>query len=205
MNKEQGHWARETLAIIKESRIGWAKQIPEVLESWALETDWENIGKKSKAEWKSEVDEAGETINKTKLREECFLKERGQSRRKTKTKTIVDDIDKHGYSRKPIEIIKELSVLETRALIMGRFGMLECRANFSSGAGGKMCANCGIIDDENHRMNYCSLYKHVNLHDTDEKVDFCQIHSDDKQQAVKVIRNVLSMWDLEYGINAMRK
>ena len=205
MKKEQGHWARETLAIIKESRIGWAKQIPEVLESWALETDWENIGKKSKAEWKSEVDEAGETINKTKLREECFLKERGQSRRKTKTKTIVDDIDKHGYSRKPIEIIKELSVLETRALIMGRFGMLECRANFSSGAGGKMCANCGIIDDENHRMNYCSLYKHVNLHDTDEKVDFCQIHSDDKQQAVKVIRNVLSMWDLEYGINAMRK
>ena len=82
--------------------------------------------------------------------------------------------------------------------------MLDCRANFSKGYGGKMCAECKVLDDESHRVNDCVLYANVNLFSSDVRVDFSMIHSDDEEQIGKVIRAILSMWDLEYGRNSVK-
>ena len=49
--------------------------------------------------------------------------------------------------------MKRLKCIEARALIMGRYGMLDCKANFSMGYGGKMCNECDVEDNENHRLN----------------------------------------------------
>ena len=98
----------------------------ETLESWQLETEWDIIGAKSKMEWKKEVEETTEKKNRQKLKEECHVKERGTHRVKTKTKTLVEKIDDNNYKRKPIHAFLNLSTLEARALIMGRYGMLYC-------------------------------------------------------------------------------
>ena len=40
LQKGPDSWAKKTLEIHKEKRIGWARMIMDVLESWQMETDW---------------------------------------------------------------------------------------------------------------------------------------------------------------------
>ena len=96
------------------------------------------------------------------------------------------------------------SVLVTRALIMGRYGMLKCRANFSSGYGNKSCPKSNKIDDERHRINYCPVYQEINLYDCENKLDFDLIYSDDLNEILKVVEVILKLWDLGFGKNSMR-
>ena len=204
LKKGQDNWVRQTLMTLRDNRAGWAKEIIKTLESWQLETEWNNIENKSKMEWKKEVEEAAERKNREKLREECHVKERGSQRVKTKTKTLLEKIDGTNYERKPLDLLINLSTLEARALIMSRFGMLDCRANFSMGYGGKMCRECAVVDDESHRINECRIFKGSNFCDTDEKTDFNMIYSEDAEQIQSVLKVVMSLWDLEHGKNSMR-
>ena len=82
--------------------------------------------------------------------------------------------------------------------------MLDCRANFSMGYGKKTCESCGIIDDENHRINHCPIYRNINLYDCNEKLNYDLIYSDDEREVKLIARKILSMWDLGYGINTIR-
>ena len=47
LNKPDGHWTKETLKILNEYNIGWAKQMCELLEKWALNQNWAEIKQKS--------------------------------------------------------------------------------------------------------------------------------------------------------------
>ena len=98
----------------------------------------------------------------------------------------------------------KLTSIEARALIMGRYGMLDCRANFSRGYGGKLCEVCNVIDDEIHRVNFCQKYSTINRYDNPEKVDFESIYSDNVDDVMPVINAVLEIWDLENGRNKMK-
>ena len=49
---------------LENLNIGWAKNVQEKLMKYELETNWEVIGRKSKAEWKKEVEGA---VDKEKL------------------------------------------------------------------------------------------------------------------------------------------
>ena len=198
------HWAKETLKELSKSSIGWARKIMETLETWELETDWEIIARKSKAEWKNEIETRAEKINQNKLTEDCHVKERGNYKLKSKTKTIIDEIQHCNYKRKPSDILNDLSLLETRAFIMGKYGMLDCGANYAMGYGGKNCQKCGTLDDENHRINHCIRFRHINLCDVDEECDFAMIFSNDAKLIRQVITSVLSIWDLGHGKNSIR-
>ena len=66
----------------------------------------------------------------------------------------------------------KFSKYDTKTLIMARYGMLWCAKNFKTQFGGQNCQTCGTIDDENHRINECVLYKEKNWHGKEEKVDF---------------------------------
>ena len=81
--------------------------------------------------------------------------------------------------------------------------MLQCGANFERSYGGKKCKECGVVDDENHRMNYCSKYETINLYNCTGKLNFELIYSEDK--CMQVVERVLMMWDLANGKNAMRE
>ena len=204
LQRDPSHWAKETLMLLRENNIGWAAKMIEMLEAWGLETDWDKIAKKSKGEWKVEVEIKAEEVNKKKLLEECHVKERGNLKLKTKTKTMIEEINHCEYVRKPTGILTQLTVLETRAFIMGKYGMLSCGANYTMRNGGKDCNECGELDDENHRINDCVLYKHVNLYDNDEKFRFSDIFSKDAELIKQVIKKILATWDLGFGKNTMR-
>ena len=204
LNKENEHWAKEMIEVMRQEKTRWVKNINKILESWNLEEEWDKIKEKSVNQWKAEVDQAAEKINKEKLKAACHIKERGKIRQKTKTKSIIEKIDNPDYTRKPSPILNNLSALETRAMIMGRYGMLDCRANYSMGYGSRECGRCMVMDDVDHRVNWCSEYKHTNLYESRTKIDIDMLHCDDVEVIKPIIVTVLSMWDLEHGKNIMK-
>ena len=82
--------------------------------------------------------------------------------------------------------------------------MLQCAANISMGNDGKDCSNCGILDNECHRINVCPLWSKINLANTQETIDYSAIHSDNVKDVMRVVEIILRMWDLGNGNNSMR-
>ena len=87
---------------------------------------------------------------------------------------------------------------------MGRYGMLQCAANFSDGYGGKDCRKCWVEDNEQHRMNQCPEWRDINMLNQDKPVDFNEIYSEEKENVTKVVDMIISMWDLGNSKNCMR-
>ena len=205
LNKPDSHWTKVTLNVMKEYNIGWAKQMCETLEKWGLNQNWAEIQHKAQGEWKGEVNKAAEKMNIEKLREECQTKSRGESKQKTKTKYVIERLNED-YRRGPDSfILRHTSILNAKALIMGRYGMLKCSNNFSYGHGTKICDRCTVIDDENHRINDCVKWEATNLVNSSQKITFEDIYLDDNERCLKVVDKILSMWDLENGKNEMRQ
>ena len=200
LQKENGYLAKGSLLTLKENKNGWAKNIAKTLEQWGLEQDWDCITAISKPAWKREVEKAAEIQNKNRLMEECQSRSRGTSRVKTKTKTIAEKLKMDNYKR----MIRHLTSMKTRALIMGRYGMLDCRNNYAMKYGGKVCPECNTVDDEAHRINDCIKYRGVNGFGRGENIDFEMIYSDVMCEAMTVINAILSVWDLEHGKNVIK-
>ena len=87
---------------------------------------------------------------------------------------------------------------------MGRYGKLQCAANLGMGYGTKECSECGVTDNEDHRINQCVQWCDVNLSGAVEKMNFMDISSEDRVKSLKIIERVLMMWDLGNGKNVMR-
>ena len=152
------------------------------------EQDWEKIEKKQFAVWKSKVTTAAEKRNIDRLREECESKSKGETRSRTKTKHVLETIDSQTYHRKPDSFItRHQFILYTRALIMGRYGMLKCAGNYSMGCGTKICDVCGILDNESHRINTCTKWQQMNFCNSSEKIDFNDIYSSDNDKCLTIV------------------
>ena len=202
--KPDEHWAKITLYKLKNYEIGWAHQIDEILSDWELETNWSNIKGKTRMGWKKEVIQAAERRNKKRLLSDCYDKRRNSEKEKTKTKTLIAHLEDPHYQRKPHPLLLENNKLIARAYMMGRFGMLQCAANFSMGNGGKDCSNCRVLDNESHRINVCPLWAKTNYTSSQENVDFSAINSNTVKDVMRVIEVILRMWDLGNGNNSMR-
>ena len=87
---------------------------------------------------------------------------------------------------------------------MGRYGMLQCAANFKGSYGDKECRNCKTQDNENHRINFCKVWSKINLVNEAEKVDFENIYSENENESIKVVKEIIKMWDLGNNKNIMR-
>ena len=61
-----------------------------------------------------------------------------------------------------------------------------------------------MIDDENHRINQCVLYRSINLYDSGDKINYDWIYSNDLNEVLNVVKIILKMWDLGFGKNTMR-
>ena len=131
-------------------------------------------------------------------------KRRGEESIKTKTKSIVPILQSDEYARKPQPFMRENNKLISKAYIMGRHGMLQCAANFSAGYAGKNCRSCGVLDDEDHRINNCTTWQRINLSSSSEKINYEDIYPTDRDKSLKIVEKILTMWDLGNGKNTMK-
>ena len=201
--KQDDHWTITTLRTLVRHNAGWARQIQQNLTDWGLESNFEIIKNKTPNQWKKSVYEAAEKKNKEMLLNECYKRERGNSILKTKTQKIIPILENEEYIRKPQPFMKK-NKTTARAYIMGRFGMLQCAANFSHGFGGKNCKKCKVVDNESHRINNCVEWEGINLLKSNEILDYNLIYSEDENESTKVVQQILSMWDLGNNRNCMR-
>ena len=204
LQKPTDHWTNTSLSALQQQNIGWAKQVNKNLEEWGLETDWNTIRTKSARGWKRQVYETAEKINKEKILEECHKKERGEHHIKTKTKSLIPLLENEEYVRRPQSFMAKNNKLIARAYTMGRFGMLQCAANFSTGYGSKMCTKCNVVDDEAHRINHCPVWAEINLINSNNPIDYDLIYSDDENESFEIVNRIIAMWDLGNNRNCMR-
>ena len=87
--------------------------------------------------------------------------------------------------------------------MMARFGMLECGNNFK-GSMASMCDSCNLVDDENHRMNYCPKYQEFNNYHLEQKVDFSSIYASDPLILKPLICEIAKVWNVKNGRGVMQ-
>ena len=126
-------------------------------------------------EWKKLVDEKIEIKNRARLTDDCHKTVDGKNVRKSKTAFIVDLITADSYSRKPSPEILHLTKQDAKTIIISRFRMLECGANFKN-SNDTLCPVCKTIDNEDHRLNFCIRFRATNYYDHAEKVNFNDIY-----------------------------
>ena len=174
---------------LKTHNIGWAKSIRAKLADYELEQDWEKIREHNKSRWRHTVSTAVREKNKQKLLDS--LVQRGPTEEKIKTKTayIYHDINKDSFSNEALTEITSSNKVNTKTIILARCGMLECGKNFK-GTIPDICRECGVVDDESHRLNRCVLWKHLNFSETANGVDFGTIYVNDYVKLLPVIQSI---------------
>ena len=135
-----------------------------------------------------------ETKNTQRLINECHKKEGDSLVPKSKTKNILPLLKSDSYIREPRKELSRLSKQETKTLIIARFGMLECGANYK-GKYPEICTLCNRRDDENHRLNECPKFETTNFFNSDEKVDFHSLYSDNVDAILKILPSLSCIWN----------
>ena len=204
INNKDTSWTKKTLFILDRLNLGWAKSIKEILNELSLPTDFSAIKSATPRQWRNCVDAKIEVINRNRLLNDCHKVENNIKTRKTKTAHIVDVIEERTYIRRPVPEILFLNKQETKTLVIARFGMLECGKNFKNSMNMK-CNVCHVVDDENHRLNHCIVYKNLNLFDTVDKVNFSDIFSSDITTIRAVIKHIEKLWNVKNGHGTINK
>ena len=119
-----------------------------------------------------------------------------------KTAFMIDKIDSEHYERKPMEPIQKLNRHETKVLISSRFHMLECGKNFK-GTLPETCPTCNVLDDEQHRLNFCTRFEQTNLCNRVNIVDFNDIFSADFAVVKNALNQIEKVWNLKTGYGSM--
>ena len=204
LTRNDNHWTNRTLLTLHRLNIGWGKSIKEALSEYNLPTDLTEIKNTSARQWKRTVAQKIEVMNTKRLYEDCHKNENGIQVLKTKTAHIVPSLSCDTYERKLRDDIIQCTKYETKAIIIARFGMLECGRNYK-GSIPETCAQCNQIDDENHRLNYCIRFRETNLYDTDEKVDFSEIFSTDINTVRNILPKIEGVWNIKNAHGTMAK
>ena len=148
------------------------------------------------------VKTAIEKRNTERLINDCHKNENGARRRKTKTAHILDHLEDPSYQRRPLNELMKCTKLESKTILMGRFGMLVCGKNFK-GTSNVNCEECNTYDDENHRFNYCSKFRTVNNYDCETKVDFDLIYSNDIETLRVIMPKLSKVWNIRNANGTM--
>ena len=193
LNRSDSHWTKQALTSLTEQNIGWAKTMKQTLLSLDLPTDYTVIQNKSPNEWKRLVNAKIEVKNKTRLTEDCHKMVEGRKVRKTKTAHIVDQLENEQYLRAPSPELRYLTKQETKTVLISRFRMLECGANFKNTID-TVCSVCKKRDDEDHRLNHCKRFRTTNHYDDDVKPNFEDVYSSNVSVLRNIIPTIESVW-----------
>ena len=155
-------------------------------------------------EWKTMVKNAIEKQNRDRLLQDCHKCVDGQLTRKTKTSSIVPNIEDTNYRRQPLDILQQLTKQETKILMMARYGMLECGQNFK-GTLSELCSKCQCTDDEEHRLNFCPKYGVNNFSKEPLKIRFDTVYSNNVNDVKLITSRIAEVWDVLNGHGSMIK
>ena len=189
---------------LKTHNTGWAKSIQTILAYYEHEQDWEKIKEINKPRWKHIVSAAVQVKNKKKLLESCVQPGPNGIKIKTKTAHIYHSINNDALCDGALPEIVSSNKVNSKTIILARCGMLECGKNFK-GSIPEICRGCGEEDDESHRLNRCSIWKHLNFSETVVKPDFGDVYSTDINILLPVIKNIQRVWELHVGNGSMKK
>ena len=201
--KQSDKQIQRTLYSLKEKQIGWPVKIEKTLEKYNLPTDFETIKSTPMARWRRHVIAAIEVKNKSRIKDDLYKVENGESIPKTKTKTIIDRLSDSNYSRQPEQVILHMTKQDTKTLIMARYGMLDCGMNFK-GTMSATCNQCSLPDNEQHRMNVCPKWDSLRITEFDNETEFDDIYKNDIESLHPVLKKIKSMWDTKYANGKMR-
>ena len=202
---DENNWLKKTFNHLSEKKIGWAENVLSKLEKYGLTTDLNIITQKTRCEWKNCVKKAVEQQNKKKLLGNCVTVTQGVETINTKTRYIHEKLSSttYQYLTEPLPEIMRKNRQRSKTIIIARSGMLECGKNFK-GTIPVTCRECNTLDDENHRMNYCTKYVHNN-DDNNGPIDFCNIFSEEENTLDAAISRIENRWELKYANGRMRK
>ena len=200
LNKPSDNWTKQIFISLREDDIGWAKQIWQTLEVYGVSATLEEIKEMPSGKWRKLITAATEMKQKERLIEMC----NGRGGEKTKTKELLENLNTDTYARAPCMKILTKSKYQSRVLIMAKFHMLNCAKNFKTGYKGENCNLCEVLDDENHRINFCKKYANTNLFQSSLKIDFHSVFSNDPETIQRILLVVCEIWDVENGRNEMR-
>ena len=202
LQRDSSHWTRKVLNVLGDLNLGWYKHIKQVLTEFSLTDNFEQIRNTRTNDWRNKVKEATEKKHKERLLEDCHKMQNGQSIIKTKTAHIVCTLKGATYKREPQKEVLQLSKKEIKILIVARYHMLECGRNFH-GTLSEICNTCSVTDDEEHRLNICPNYSHLNFRDQPNYVPFETIYSCDTTQIRTIIERISQVWNVQTGHGAM--
>ena len=86
--------------------------------------------------------------------------------------------------------------------MIARFRMLQCGNNYK-GTMNHICDTCDCLDDEEHRLNWCSKFAHNNFRNNPDKIEFDTIYSDDICTIRNAISRIRTVWDVSNGNGSM--
>ena len=89
-------------------------------------------------------------------------------------------------------------------ILMARYGMLDCAANYHGKYKTKICEECKVIDNEDHRINHCKRWEGINLYGTDFTLNFNSVFSNDLGEIHQTSSRLGSIWNIQNGKNEMR-
>ncbi len=202
LNRQTTHWTKKTLEALEDKNIGWSKSIKNTLEKYDLPTDFQTIKTTSSPEWKQKIKSSIEKENTRRLHQQCYKTTNGTTTIKSKTKTIVEEVEKTEYQRHARPEILNSTKQESKTIIIARYGMLECGSNYK-GTLKAICNDCQTIDDENHRINYCKKWETVNYAKCDDKKDFNDIYSNDIAIIRKILPVIECLWNTKNAHGTM--
>ena len=200
INRDEQHWTNATLNELLTKDIGWGKNIKTTLSKYNLPSDMKEIKRQTKGEWTNRV--TNERENKKRLIHECHKLVDGEEVRKTKTTHIVDQIKDTNYKRAPAKELMNCNKKETKTILISRYGMLECGKNFK-GTKSLECNECSAVDDESHRLNSCIKYSDINFCNTDSKVDFKLIYSNNVNVLKDMVHKISRVWNVQNAHGTM--
>ena len=68
-----------------------------------------------------------------------------------------------------------------------------------------VCMECQVVDNEDHRLNYCRKWQDINFVNDNVNVNFMDIFSEDKQKLSEIIQCIQKVWELQLGNGSMKK
>ena len=203
LKRTDAHWTNQVLMTLENKNLGWCKSIKETLRQLDLPTNFSEIKTITIRQWERIIKQKIENANTQRLINECHKINDGKKVEKYKTAHILQHLKDNNYVRQSTQELLSCSKQETKTLMIARFRMLECGTNYK-GSKSEICSTCKRKDDENHRLNECKKYVSNNYHDSDDKLPFDLIYSQDLKQLRKIISRIENVWNTSNAHGTMR-
>ena len=91
-----------------------------------------------------------------------------------------------------------------KSIIISRNRMLDCGTNYK-GTMSQACRTCKTLDNEDHRLNDCLVYKENNLVNYLEKCKFDDIYSDNVEILNPILTHIEKLWEFRFANGRMKK